>query len=170
MKGSPFAKFMLPEIDAWEKVLMATSDNLDVWLQVQQVWMALEPVFSSEDIIQQMPKEGRIFRQVDKMWEKLMGRIAANPAALAVVAIDDLGATLRSCDAKLLLHRIIYDTPHRPPPPPRAARACDAAASHASLAIRDPRAAALHASHRRSRSAAAALLARSSILLCIYSS
>jgi dynein heavy chain, axonemal len=101
MKGSPFAKFMLPEIDAWEKVLMTTSDNLDVWLQVQQVWMALEPVFSSEDIIQQMPKEGRIFRQVDKMWEKLMGRIKANPAALAVVAIDDLGTTLRSCDAKL---------------------------------------------------------------------
>lgn len=63
--------------------------------------MALEPVFSSEDIIQQMPKEGRIFRQVDKMWEKLMGKIASDPNALVVVAIDDLGKTLRSCDEKL---------------------------------------------------------------------
>ena len=35
MKGSPFAKFMLPEIEEWEKMLMATSDNLDIWLSVQ---------------------------------------------------------------------------------------------------------------------------------------
>lgn len=35
MKGSPFAKFMLPEIEEWEKMLMTTSDNLDIWLSVQ---------------------------------------------------------------------------------------------------------------------------------------
>lgn len=101
MKGSPFAKFMLPDIEAWEKMLMSTSDNLDIWLSVQQVWMALEPVFSSEDIIQQMPKEGRIFKKVDLMWDKLMKKISGDPAALSVVAIDDLGTTLRDCDAKL---------------------------------------------------------------------
>lgn len=34
MKGSPFAKFMLKDIEEWEKMLMTTSDNLEVWLQV----------------------------------------------------------------------------------------------------------------------------------------
>lgn len=58
MKGSPFAKFMLDEITEWENILMRTQDNLDLWLKVQAVWMYLEPVFSSEDIINQMPLEG----------------------------------------------------------------------------------------------------------------
>jgi len=58
MKGSPFAKFMLPQIVEWEELLMGTQDNLDLWLKVQAVWMYLEPVFSSDDIINQMPVEG----------------------------------------------------------------------------------------------------------------
>ena len=58
MKGSPFAKFMLDEITKWETLLMRTQDNLDLWLKVQAVWMYLEPVFSSDDIISQMPTEG----------------------------------------------------------------------------------------------------------------
>lgn len=58
MKGSPYAKFMLPEITSWESMLMRTQDNLDLWLKVQSVWMYLAPVFSAEDIINQMPVEG----------------------------------------------------------------------------------------------------------------
>lgn len=101
MKGSPFAKFMLPEIEEWEKMLMTTQDNLEIWLTVQAVWMSLEPVFSSEDIINQMPLEGRLFKEVNAMWHKLMCRVTENPAALTVVAIDDLQQTLKACNTKL---------------------------------------------------------------------
>jgi len=58
MKGSPFAKFMIDKINKWEETILRTQDNLDLWLKVQSVWMYLEPVFSSEDIINQMPVEG----------------------------------------------------------------------------------------------------------------
>jgi dynein heavy chain len=34
MKGSPFAKFMYDQIVQWEKMLMQTQDNLDLWLKV----------------------------------------------------------------------------------------------------------------------------------------
>lgn len=51
MKGSPYAKFMLESIIEWEATLLRTQDNLDLWLKVQAAWMYLEPVFSSEDII-----------------------------------------------------------------------------------------------------------------------
>lgn len=85
MKGSPFAKFMLDDISSWEIMLMRTQDNLDKWLKVQATWMYLQPVFSSEDIINQMPIEGRKFKDVNIAWCSLMERINKNPNALDVV-------------------------------------------------------------------------------------
>ena len=49
--------------------------------------MYLEPVFSSEDIISQMPVEGKKFRLVNAAWHDLMQRIKRDERALTVVAI-----------------------------------------------------------------------------------
>lgn len=91
MKGSPFAKVFIDEIILWEKRLMKLQENLEMWLKVQVVWMYLEPVFSSEDIMKQMPLEGTKFREVDKAWKKLMDKVVNNPAAYTVMEIDELG-------------------------------------------------------------------------------
>lgn len=40
-------------------------------LQCQGTWMYLEPIFSSEDIMRQMPTEARNFKQVDKVWRSI---------------------------------------------------------------------------------------------------
>lgn len=72
MKGSPYAKPFLSKISEWEKALITTQENMDVWLKVQAVWLYLEPVFSSDDIMKQMPIEGRKFKEVDRSWKQLM--------------------------------------------------------------------------------------------------
>ena len=101
MKGSPYAKEFLPQIIEWEADLNRTQENLEVWLQVQAVWLYLEPVFSSEDIMNQMPQEGRKFKEVDQGWRELMHKVNENPSSLDVIKIEGLGEILKQAHAKL---------------------------------------------------------------------
>lgn len=101
MRGSPFAKFMLPQIIEWENTLVRTQDNLDLWLKVQAVWMYLEPVFSSEDIVNQMPVEGSKFKEVNNAWHKLMNEIYDDPSASTVMNRKEIGEILKTANEKL---------------------------------------------------------------------
>ncbi|CAH8618645.1 unnamed protein product [Heterobilharzia americana] len=104
MRNSPYIKPFEEEMIAWEAKLISMNDILDVWLKVQATWLYLEPIFSSEDILAQMPEEGRKFGVVDVLWREIMTEAVANPSCL--VATDQRDMLRRLTDGLLLLEEI----------------------------------------------------------------
>lgn len=72
-----------------------------MWLKVQAVWMYLEPVFSSEDIVTQMPVEGSKFKEVNKAWHNLMNDVFDDPSANTVMKNQEIGGILKTANEKL---------------------------------------------------------------------
>ncbi|KFO19799.1 Dynein heavy chain 7, axonemal [Fukomys damarensis] len=105
MRGSPFIKPFEKEIKAWEDRLIRIQETIDEWLKVQAQWLYLEPIFCSEDIMQQMPEEGRQFHTVDRHWRDIMKFCAKDPKVLAATSLTGLLEKLQTCND--LLEKIL---------------------------------------------------------------
>ncbi|XP_060544998.1 dynein axonemal heavy chain 12 [Pantherophis guttatus] len=98
MRGSPFIKPFEKQMKEWEERLIRIQETIDEWLKVQAQWLYLEPIFSSEDIMQQMPEEGRQFQTVDRYWRDIMKYCAKDPKVLAATSLTGLLEKLQNCN------------------------------------------------------------------------
>lgn len=121
MRGSPFIKPFEEEIKQWEQRLILIQDIMDAWLKCQATWLYLgewtfpgshthspslslppsEPIFSSEDIMAQMPEEGRKFGIVDRTWRAIMTESVKDAHALVVTSQDSMLSHLQNANQLL---------------------------------------------------------------------
>lgn len=47
-------------------------DVLEEWLTCQGLWLYLEPIFSSDDINEQLPVEGKRYQHMENTWRRIM--------------------------------------------------------------------------------------------------
>ncbi|XP_059139620.1 dynein axonemal heavy chain 3-like isoform X2 [Physella acuta] len=104
MRGSPFIKPFESEMRQWEEKLVLMQDIIDEWLKVQATWLYLEPIFSSEDIMAQMPEEGRKFGIVDSYWRDIMKETSQDTNCLVATGQNNMLGRLR--EANVLLEDI----------------------------------------------------------------
>jgi dynein heavy chain len=101
MKGSRYIKPFLEQITIWEATLISMQDIMDNWLKMQATWLYLEPIFSSEDIMRQMPTEGKMFRAVDSTWRTSMAQTYDEPNCVIVARRDGFLQSLIEANKKL---------------------------------------------------------------------
>ena len=101
MLGSSFIKFIKKKAQAFERKLVYAQDVLDEWLAVQRTWMYLTPIFSSPDIMRQMPAEGRRFQKVDQIWRSAMTECVANPNMMHIAGNEKLLSNFKEANTRL---------------------------------------------------------------------
>ncbi|CAK9007001.1 unnamed protein product [Durusdinium trenchii] len=99
VRGSPFVKPIEKEVKDWEAKLIYIQDLLEQWLMVQRTWLYLEPIFSSEDIVRQMPDEAKKFQAVDKQRPQDAPGMSSDCRAHEVIQVLDVSEI-----ENLLLH------------------------------------------------------------------
>ncbi|XP_029358997.1 dynein heavy chain 1, axonemal [Echeneis naucrates] len=101
MSFSPFKKAFEGRISAWESKLRMTQDVLEEWLTCQRSWLYLEPIFSSDDINQQLPQEGKTFQRIERKWKSIMESAFNNPQVIKLCPDAHLLDTLKKCNKSL---------------------------------------------------------------------
>ena len=80
--GSRYVAGIRSAVDALRAKLMLFQETLDEWLNCQKNWMYLETIFSSPDIVKQLPVAAKTFQLVDKFWKQVMKSTYDDPNAL----------------------------------------------------------------------------------------
>lgn len=90
MMSSPFAKPFHDQISMWSTKLNKMQSIFDEWLTCQVKWMYLGPVYGSEEIAKQMPKERKEFGIADGKYRRIMLATISNPDVQAICGVDGL--------------------------------------------------------------------------------
>lgn len=101
MRSSRYIKPFIEQCTKWETTLVNMQDILDNWLKVQATWLYLEPIFSSDDIMRQMPVEGKMFKAVDMTWRTSMAQTFSEPSCVKVARRNGFLESLQEANAKL---------------------------------------------------------------------
>merc|ERR1719443_250545 len=101
IRGSPFCKPFEKECREWEQKLIYIQDSMDQILMCQRNWLYLEPIFTAEDIMRQMPSETQKFKQVDSRWRETLAAVYENPSVLDFSDIENLLANFQEANRLL---------------------------------------------------------------------
>lgn len=101
MRGSAFVNPCEQKVKDWYAKLLRVNSTIDQWGRVQSKWLYLLPIFSSKDIVSQMPEEGRLFQQVNGIYKRYMSIVAREPIVMDTAPTAGLLEAMESANNML---------------------------------------------------------------------
>lgn len=101
MRGSAFVKPFENQVRAWYDKIVRVNATIDEWGKVQSQWLYLLPIFSSKDIVAQMPEEGVMFVEVNNIYRRYMGSVEKDPHVLELAGGSGVLESLKAASAFL---------------------------------------------------------------------
>ncbi|KAH7827202.1 dynein haevy chain 9, inner dynein arm 5 [Monocercomonoides exilis] len=98
IKGSQHSNPIREQLEFWASRLTTFSCVLDQWLLFQQKWLALEPVFQSDELLKDYAKK---FQECDRFWKDFMRRAHEFPNALRATQQPGLEGIFRQHNTTL---------------------------------------------------------------------
>ena len=89
---------LLVEVKQWEYQLGRVQTILSLWQRVQEHWLYLEPIYTTEDIAMQMQTESRLFKDVDKIFQMIMDMVDGNPNVIFITESNGVLDMLEKSD------------------------------------------------------------------------
>ena len=103
MSFSPFKKPFADRISQWETKLRTMQEVIESWMTCQRSWLYLEPIFGSDDIVNQLPIESKRFQTMDRTWRKIMSNAKVKPGVVDCCSDYKLLDSFRECNKLLEL-------------------------------------------------------------------
>ena len=90
LKSSKFVEPFKDKIEDIENKLKNLQDLFDKLIQIQAEWIYLEPIFSSIEIVNQMPESDRRFSRLNKIWHEILLELNENPHCFELLNIEKI--------------------------------------------------------------------------------
>jgi hypothetical protein len=90
IRSSPFCKPFEAEVHKWEATLLYIQDFVDQTVALQRSWMALEPIFVSDDIKRQLPQESESFAKIDTVFRMRMNQVDTVKNCIKISEIENI--------------------------------------------------------------------------------
>ncbi|XP_014471742.1 PREDICTED: dynein heavy chain 12, axonemal [Dinoponera quadriceps] len=104
MRGSAFVKLIEEDVKVFYALLLRVQSTIDEWTKVQMQWMYLLPIFSSKDIVEQLPDEEVLFIEVDATFRKAMQRVDRDPRVRETAGV--FGMLESMLTANMIMERV----------------------------------------------------------------
>ncbi|KAK5607192.1 Dynein heavy chain 8, axonemal [Crenichthys baileyi] len=99
-----YCAFYKAEIQDWVSKLSTSSETIELWIIVQNLWIYLEAVFVGGDIAKDLPQEAKRFQDIDISWIRVMKRAQKVPNVVECCVGDPtLGQVLSDLQKQLEL-------------------------------------------------------------------